>query len=121
MINKELIYVIQQIGNEKGIGVEVLFEALESALLSASRKSLGPAENVRIHIDRKTGQLRAYARRKVVAEVSDPKLEIDLDEAKALNPEAELDDELELEQERPPQDFGHRRADGQAGHPPEGP
>ena len=33
MINKELIYVIQQIGNEKGIGVEVLFEALESALL----------------------------------------------------------------------------------------
>jgi transcription termination/antitermination protein NusA len=106
VINKELIYVIQQIGNEKGIGVEVLFEALESALLSASRKSLGPADNVRIHIDRKTGEMRAYARRKVVAEVVDAKLEISLEEAKALNPEAELDDELELEQERPPQDFG---------------
>jgi N utilization substance protein A len=50
--------------------------------------------------------MRAYARRKVVAEVVDPKLEISLDEAKDLNPEAELDDELELEQERPPQDFG---------------
>jgi N utilization substance protein A len=50
--------------------------------------------------------MRAYARRKVVAEVTDPKLEISLDEAKALNPEAELDDELDLEQERPPQDFG---------------
>jgi N utilization substance protein A len=106
MMNRELIMVIEQLGREKGIDKEILFEALESALLSASRKSLGPADNVRIHIDRKTGQLRAYARRKVVTEVSDPKLEIDLDEAKALNPEAELDDELELEQERPPQDFG---------------
>jgi N utilization substance protein A len=61
---------------------------------------------MRIQIDRKTGEMRAYARRKVVTEVTDPKLEISLDEAKALNPEAELDDELELEQERPPQDFG---------------
>jgi N utilization substance protein A len=106
MMNRELIMVIEQLGREKGIDKEILFEALESALLSASRKSLGPADNVRIHIDRKTGQLRAYARRKVVTEVADPKLEIGLDEAKALNPEAELDDELELEQERPPQDFG---------------
>jgi N utilization substance protein A len=106
MMNRELIMVIEQLGREKGIDKEILFEALESALLSASRKSLGPGDNVRIHIDRKTGQLRAYARRKVVLEVADPKLEISLDEAKALNPEAELDDELELEQERPPQDFG---------------
>jgi N utilization substance protein A len=105
-MNRELIMVIEQLGREKGIDKEILFEALESALLSASRKSLGPADNVRIHIDRKTGQLRAYARRKVVGEVVDPKLEIGLAEAKALNPEAELDDELELEQERPPQDFG---------------
>jgi N utilization substance protein A len=105
-MNRELIIVIDQLGREKGIDKEVLFEALESALLSASRKSLGPADNVRIHIDRKTGEMRAYARRKVVVEVVDPKLEISLQEAKALNPEAELDDELELEQERPPQDFG---------------
>jgi N utilization substance protein A len=105
-MNRELIMVIEQLGRERGIDKEILFEALESALLSASRKSLGPADNVRIHIDRKTGQLRAYARRKVVAEVLDPRVEIGLAEAKALNPEAELDDELELEQERPPQDFG---------------
>jgi transcription termination/antitermination protein NusA len=105
-MNRELIMVIEQLGREKGIDKEILFEALESALLSASRKSLGPADNVRIHIDRKTGEMRAYARRKVVAEVVDLKLEISLEEAKALNPEAELDDELELEQERPPQDFG---------------
>src|SRR5216110_3415753 len=105
-MNRELINVIEQIGREKGIDKEILFEALESALLSASRKSLGPAYNVRMHIDRKSGDLRVYCRKKVVEEVTDDKLEISLADAKALNKEAELGDELELEQERPPQEFG---------------
>jgi N utilization substance protein A len=105
-MNRELINVIEQIGREKGIDKEILFEALESALLSASRKTLGPAENIRMHIDRKSGDLRVYCRKKVVAEVTDDKFEIGLEDAKALNKDAELDDELELEQERPPQDFG---------------
>jgi N utilization substance protein A len=105
-MNRELINVIEQIAREKGIDKEILFEALESALLSASRKTLGPAENVRMHIDRKNGDLRVYCRKKVVDEVTDDKLEISLADAKALNREAELSDELELEQERPPQEFG---------------
>jgi len=105
-MNRELINVIEQIGREKGIDKEILFEALESALLSASRKTLGPADNVRMHIDRKSGDLRVYCRKKVVDEVTDDKLEISLADAKALNREAELGDELELEQERPPQEFG---------------
>ena len=63
-MNRELIIIIEQLGREKGIDKEILFEALESALLSASRKSLGPADNVRIHIDRKTGQLSAHRRMK---------------------------------------------------------
>src|SRR5512138_1322532 len=86
-MNRELITVIDQLGREKGIDKEVLFEALESALLSASRKSLGPGDNIRIHIDRKTG-------------------EISLADAKALTPEAELDVELELLQDKPLQDLG---------------
>src|SRR3989475_729503 len=59
-----------------------------------------------MHIDRKSGDLRVYCRKKVVEEVTDDKLEISLADAKALNREAELGDELELEQERPPQEFG---------------
>src|SRR5881396_862790 len=105
-MNRELITVIEQIGREKGIDKEILFEALESALLSASRKTLGAAENLRMHIDRKSGDLRVYCRKKVVEAVADDKQEISLTAAKALNADAELDDELELEQERPPQDFG---------------
>src|SRR5207253_428429 len=105
-MNRELITVIEQIGREKGIDKEILFEALESALLSASRKTLGASDNWRMHIDRKSGDLRVYCRKKVVTEVADDKQEISLTDAKALNTDAELDDELELEQERPPQDFG---------------
>jgi N utilization substance protein A len=103
-MNRELLMVIEQIGREKGIDPEVLFEALESALLSASRKTLGAAENVRMEIDRKTGALKGYGRKKVVEDVGDPALEISLSQAKSLNPEAELGDELE--QELPPQEFG---------------
>src|SRR5213593_1497125 len=103
-MNRELITVIEQIGREKGIDKEILFEALESALLSASRKTLGAADNERMQIDRKSGDLRVYCRKKVVEEVTDDTLEISLADAKALNTAAELGDELE--QERPPQEFG---------------
>ncbi|MBI2216840.1 MAG: transcription termination/antitermination protein NusA [Candidatus Rokubacteria bacterium] len=105
-MNRELINVIEQMGREKGIDKEILFEALESALLSASKKTLGTGDNVRLEIDRRTGHLRAYVRKTVVEEVTDPRSELSLAEAKALNPEAELGVELELEQERPPHDFG---------------
>ncbi len=105
-MNRELITVIEQLAREKGIDKEILFEALESALLSASRKTVGPADNVRMHIDRKTGALRVYSRKKVVEAVEDPKLEISPADAKVLNKEAEIGDELELEEERPPQEFG---------------
>jgi N utilization substance protein A len=103
-MNRELITVIKQIGAEKGIDPEILFEALESALLSASKKGPGVGDSMRMHINRETGAIHVYGRKKVVAEVTDPKSEIGLAEAKALNPAAELDDELE--QEMPPQEFG---------------
>jgi transcription termination/antitermination protein NusA len=105
-MNRELITVIEQIGREKGIDKEVLFEALESALLSASRKTLRAPDNVRIHIGRSTGAITVFSRKQVVDEVTDPEIEISLADAKTLNSEAQLGDELEFEQERPPQDFG---------------
>jgi N utilization substance protein A len=103
-MNKELMYVIGQMANEKGIDTEVLFEAVESALLSASKKTMGLADNVRMELDRHTGALRVFARKKVVQAVTDRKLEISLEEARRLNGEAQLDDELEME--LPPQEFG---------------
>jgi N utilization substance protein A len=93
--------VIEQIGREKGIDPEILFEALESALLSAAKKT---PDSVRMALDRKTGALRLYGRKRVVDTVEDGAVEISLSEAKALNPAAELGDDLE--QELPPQQFG---------------
>jgi len=103
-MNRELIYVIEQIGQEKGIEKEVLFEALESALLSASKKTMGAGDNVRMHLDRQTGVLKLYCKKRVVGKVADPKLEMTLGEARAALPTAQLDDEVELELE--PSEFG---------------
>jgi N utilization substance protein A len=100
-VNRELIAVIEQIGREKGIDPEILFDALESALLSAAKKT---PDSVRMELDRKTGALRVYGRKRVVDTVEDAAAEISLHEAKSLNPAAELGDELE--QELPPQQFG---------------
>jgi len=101
-MNRELIIVIEQLAREKGIDPEILYDAVESALLSGSKKTHAAADNSRIEIDRKTGAVRAFTRKKVVADVADGHLEISLDEAKRLNPDAELDDELELP-EKPPE------------------
>jgi N utilization substance protein A len=93
------LYVIEQIGREKGIGTEVLFEALESALLSASKRTMGVGENVRLTVDRRTGAIRVFAEKKVVDTVNDPKLEIPLPEARRLRPDAQLDDVVEVDLE----------------------
>jgi len=105
-MNRELILVTEQIAREKGIDKEVLFEALESALLSAFKKTTGAgtADNIRMELDRETGTLKVWAKKRVVAKVTDPKMEMSLAEARALKADAQLDDELE--QEQVPREFG---------------
>jgi len=103
-MNRELLYVIEQVGREKGIGSEVLFEALESALLSASKRTMGSGDNVRLTLDRKTGAIRVFAEKKVVEQVTDPKLEISVDEARRLRPDAQIEQTVEVD--LPPQEFG---------------
>ena len=68
------------------------------------KKTMGEAGKVRMQIDRQTGSLRVFARKKVVGAVTDPKLEITLDEARRLNAAVEMEDEIE--QELAPQEFG---------------
>lgn len=96
-MNRELLYVIEQIGREKGIATEVLFEALESALLSASKRTMGVGENVRLTVDRRTGKPRLLAQKKVVETVTDPKIEMTLEEARQLRADAQLDEVIEVE------------------------
>ncbi len=104
-MNAELIRALQQLEEEKGIGRDVMFEALEAALLSAYKKNFGGgAQNVRIEIDRTSGDMRVYQVRTVVEQVTDPTNEIALAEVQQYDPTAAVGDMVELEVT--PRDFG---------------
>src|SRR3989304_5967204 len=88
-----------------GIGQDGMFEALEAALLSAYKKNFGGgAQNVRIEIDRTTGDMRVYQVRTVAEQVTDPTNEIALAEVQQYDPTAVVGDTVELEVT--PRDFG---------------
>ncbi|NLW18005.1 MAG: transcription termination/antitermination protein NusA, partial [Firmicutes bacterium] len=103
-MNVDFIQAIQDLAEERGIEEAVLFEAIEAALSSAYRRNFGTAQNVRIDIDRTTGEIHVYSQLKVVEEAQDPLLEISLADAKKINPNYELND-IVL-REVTPKDFG---------------
>ena len=105
----DLMQVIDQIGREKGIEKGILIEAVGAAILSASRKSLPPAQatlDLRVDFDGKSGQFRLYAVKKVVETATNPKVEISLEEALRINPEAQIGDETRSPVPVPAQSFG---------------
>jgi N utilization substance protein A len=96
-MNAELIAVIEYLQREKGIDKEVLFESVEQALLQASKKSVGPARDLRIVIDRKTGEIHAFAKLTAVETVVNKHDEISLADAKRRNPNVQLGEDVEVE------------------------
>ncbi|HWR07312.1 transcription termination factor NusA [Sporomusa sp.] len=103
-MNAEFMQAFEQLGKEKGIAPEVLFDAIEAALISAYKRNFGSAQNVRVSLDRTTGEIHVYARKNVIQEVTDTRLELSLNEAKAIDPRYEIDDVVELEVT--PKNFG---------------
>ncbi len=97
--------IIERIGSERNISAEVLVEAVEAAMVSASKKMLGPTVNVsRAAMDPVDGSFRVFASKIVVQEVRDTTSEIALEEAQQLRPGAEIGDEIEMDVTPP--DFG---------------
>jgi transcription termination/antitermination protein NusA len=96
-MNGEFIDAVGQIAREKGIKKEVLLEALEAALVSAYKKNFGSAQNVKITINRETGDVHVYAQKTVVDEVSDGLLEIDVEDAKKIDRNYKLGDIVDIE------------------------
>ena len=103
-MNGELIVAVEYFQREKGIDREILFQAVEQALLQASKKSVGPAHDLRIEIDRKTGQIRALAKQLVVENVVNKLDEIALADARRINANIQLGESVEIEVT--PQNFG---------------
>ncbi len=104
-MNAELLRALDQIEEEKGISKDVIVEAIEAALLSAYKKNFGAtAQNMRIEMDRESGEMRAYQVRTVVEEVDDPTLQIALSQVREWDPTAQVGEMVEVEVT--PKDFG---------------
>ncbi len=78
--NKELIEALNQIEKEKNISKDLLLEAMENSLVAACKNQFGKADNIRVSIDRETGEVIVYAEKKIVEEVMDPVTEISVAE-----------------------------------------
>ncbi|WP_373229552.1 transcription termination factor NusA [Cohnella sp.] len=103
-MSMEFIEALSEIEREKGISKDVLIEAIEAALISSYKRNFNTAQNVRVDINRTTGQIKVYARKTIVEEVLDPRLEISLEAARAINPHFQMEDIAEIEVT--PRDFG---------------
>ena len=100
----ELIQALEQLQAEKGIDKEVIFEAIEASLVTACKKNFGTSQNVTVNMDRNKGTVRVLAWKNVVAEVTDPALEILVDEAVKINANYKVGDVCEIEVT--PKNFG---------------
>jgi len=103
-MNSEFINAIGDLEKEKGISAEILFDAIEVALITAFKKNFDSNENVRVSMDRETGDIHVYAQRTVVEEVFEPDLEISLEDAKEIKKTYEIGDIVE--NEVTPRNFG---------------
>jgi N utilization substance protein A len=103
-MTNELLAVLEYFEKEKGIDRATMVEALESALLSASKRSVGPARELRIEVNPDKGSIKAIAKLVVVEKVEKPFDEIALSTAQRIRPDAELGQEVDVEVT--PNDFG---------------
>jgi transcription termination/antitermination protein NusA len=104
MNTSELIEALGELVKEKGIDREFILVALEAALVSAYKKNYGTAQNVKVTINRVTGEIHVYGQKKVVSEVLDNLLEIDLSDARKINIAFQVNDVVDIEVT--PKDFG---------------
>ena len=100
----ELQALFEYYEKEKGIDRPKMVEALQSALLAASKRSIGPARELRIDIDPEKGSIRAFAKLLVTETVSNPFEEISLANANRLRKGALIGEEVDVEVT--PKDFG---------------
>jgi N utilization substance protein A len=93
----ELYNVIDALSREKGINPEVVVSAVEDAIVVATRKAYKTQETLRAELDKETGEIRAYAVKTIVEspeQVEDPNLQITLENARRIDPNAEVGGEL---------------------------
>ena len=97
-MSAELIQLIRQIGADRGVDPEILFEAIENAVVSAARKNMAHAKELRAEIDRKSGVVRLFTQKTVVRHVEDDMIEISRKDAKKeIGQPVEYNTDVEVE------------------------
>ena len=94
MNNNELKRIIEQVSRDKGIDKGVLIGTLEEAIRSAVKRKYGMSDNFEVTYNDETGEIEVFQFKEVVAEVSEPDTQISLLEAKKLDPESTVGEEL---------------------------
>lgn len=100
----EFVEAIDQLSSERGIAKELLFEAVEAALVSAYKKNFCSLQNVKVELNRQTGTIKVFSQKAVVEAVENPMEQISLREALRISPAYTYGDLAEVEVT--PKDFG---------------
>ncbi len=108
-MNKEFLDALSDLEREKNVSKEEIITAIEEAVENAYKKNYGPS-NVRVIVDRETGEVIVLMGKEVVEEVFDDMTEVSLEEAKSYNEEYEIGDNIEYQID--PKDFGRIAAQG---------
>src|SRR5450755_979565 len=96
-MNADFLAVLEFWEREKGINRDVLVGAVQEALLSAAKKAVGPARELRVVIDQKSGDIRAFAKLVVSEKVISKHDQISVFDARRIKPEAQPGEEVEVE------------------------
>jgi transcription termination/antitermination protein NusA len=90
MNNEEVLEALRQIAREKNVTMDLVIDTLEEGLLSAARKKFGTADNIDVDIDQNNGDIVIWSHKAVVEDVEEPALELNLKDAKKIDPTAEV-------------------------------
>lgn len=96
-MSTELLDALLVLESEKGISKDIIIDAIEAALISAYKRNFNQAQNVRVSFNPEVGTIQVLARKDVVDNVFDPRLEISVEEARQINPNYQDGDVLEIE------------------------
>jgi N utilization substance protein A len=100
-MNQEFIEALREIVKEKGIDEDLLFTTIEDALVAAYKKNfmnmVGSSQNVKVTMNRENGDIHVYALKNVVEEIEDFSNDMELEEARAINPIYQIGDVVDTE------------------------
>ena len=95
-MNTELMEALTILEKEKNISKDVMMDAIENSLISACKNHFGTAENIKVIMDRETCDYAVYAEKTVVEEVTNPALEISLEEAEQIDSALQIGDVAQI-------------------------